>query len=170
MIRPLALLTALLALLPLAGPAAAASPVSLEVAVVSDYRWRGLSLTDPRPTPQATLTANGPRGSYAFLWGSPVANSGPDVEVQLGGGIAQEVAGTTLDLSAAYSLYPGVKGSNLFELTGTASRPLGPVELGLTLVYAPVQRSTGGKRNLYTEVSGRVPVAKGLAVRGTLGR
>ena len=141
MILPFALLAALLAMLPLASPATAAPPVSVEVAVVSDYRWRGLSLTDRRPTPQATVTVDGPRGSYAFLWGPRFVNSGPDVEVQLGGGIAREVTGTTLDLSAAYSLYPGVKGLNLFELTGTASRPVGPVELGLTLVFAPGQRS-----------------------------
>jgi len=54
------------------GTAQAQASVSGSVSVVSDYRWRGYSLSDGRPAAQATLAYDHPSGAYAGLFVSSV--------------------------------------------------------------------------------------------------
>lgn len=149
---------------------AAALPLKADLAMRSDYRNRGLSMTNRRPVLQGNFTLDLPKGSFALLGVSPFKNEGRGVEAVLGAGIARRWQGTEFQLSGSASLYPGQWRDNLFELGLSATRPFGPVELGVSLVYAPPQRSTAHGYNLYSAVNGRVPLAQTpLALRGTAG-
>ncbi|WP_114229157.1 MULTISPECIES: TorF family putative porin [Sphingomonas] len=147
-----------------------ALPLKADFAMRSDYRNRGLSVTNRRPVLQGNFTLDLPAGGFALAAVSPFTNDGRGVELVLGGGISRKWRGTEFQLSANASLYPGQWRDNLFEIGASATRPVGPVELGVSLVYAPPQRSTGHGANLYSAVSARLPLAHTpFALRGTAG-
>jgi uncharacterized protein (TIGR02001 family) len=149
---------------------AAATPLTAQMAMRSDYRNRGLSVTNRRPVLQGSFNLALPKGSSAYAAISPFKNQGRGVELVLGAGLERKVRGTAVQFSANYSLYPGVWRDNLLELGVSATRPFGPVELGIGLVYAPPQRSTGHGHNLYSAVTGRLPLAHTpFALRATAG-
>jgi uncharacterized protein (TIGR02001 family) len=127
-------------------------PVDVEftLAAVSDYRYRGLSLSNKKPSLQAELTATHDTGLYAALWAATIAdNGGADLENQVTVGYAGEAGGIAFDLAAAYYLYPGASGDNYAEFAARVSRAVGPAEVGATLSYAPAQANIGDVDNLY---------------------
>ena len=92
-----------------------------EVAIVSDYIDRGITSSDHDPALQGGVTVELPVGEgdtalYAGVWGSTVdfdeEGDGP-VELELSVGAYGLFGGTGLDwdVSAAYYLYPGARGS-----------------------------------------------------------
>lgn len=119
------------------------------VTLVSDYRFRGVSLSNKDFALQPTLTIKHESGLYAGVWGSNIAdNTGDDIEVDLYAGFAggEEL---TYDIGATYYLYPGVSSLNYVEFTGKAGSTLGPLGLGLQLSYVPSQDNTGNSDNIY---------------------
>jgi uncharacterized protein (TIGR02001 family) len=123
--------------------------ISGGVTVVSDYRFRGVSLSDKDFAVQPTLTIKHESGLYAGVWASNLAeNPGDDIEVDLYAGFAggDEV---TYDIGATYYVYPGVSSFNYLELTGKLGTTLGPVTIGTQLSYVPSQDNTGNSDNVY---------------------
>lgn len=157
MTRTLLLLAGAATALATSAPAAA-RPFKADLAMRSDYRNRGLSVTNRRAVLQGSFSLDLPAGTYALLAASPFKNEGRGVELQAGGGIVRRWRGTQFQLSANASLYPGQTRDNLYELGLSASRPFGPVELGLSFIYAPPQRSTGHGHNLYSLANARLPL------------
>lgn len=147
-----AFLAAVLAVQPAAAQEVPTSPISVTggVDLVSDYRFRGLSLTGGDVAVQPTITLNHSNGLYVGAWGSNIEDSPTfgEVELNLYGGYTTEVApGTSLDLGLTYYWYPdGEKAagpSDYFEATGKLSYMLGPVEATGTVGYAWDQASLG---------------------------
>lgn len=135
-------------------PTEAASPppidVELSLAAITDYRYRGISLSDKKPSAQANLTATHDAGLYAALWAATIAdNGGADLENQISLGYSAESGGLAFDIMAAYYLYPGASSDNYAEFAARASRAAGPVEAGATISYAPAQANIGHIDNLY---------------------
>lgn len=129
----------------------AEGPITLTggVAVVSDYRFRGVSLSDKDFAVQPYLTVSHESGLYAGVWGSNLAeNTGDDVEVDLYAGFAggEEL---TYDIGATYYLYPGVSSFNYVEFTGKLGSTIGPATVGVQLSYVPSQDNTGNNDNIY---------------------
>jgi uncharacterized protein (TIGR02001 family) len=129
----------------------ASGPITLTggVAVVSDYRFRGVSLSDKDFAVQPTLTIKHESGLYAGVWGSNLAeNPGDDVEVDLYAGFAggDEL---TYDIGATYYVYPGVSSFNYVEFTGKLGSTIGPATVGVQLSYVPSQDNTGNNDNIY---------------------
>jgi uncharacterized protein (TIGR02001 family) len=123
--------------------------VSGGVAVVSDYRFRGVSLSDKDFAVQPTLTLSHESGLYVGVWGSNVAeNPGEDVEVDLYAGFAGGDA-VTYDLGVTYYMYPGVSAFNYAEIIGKVGTTVGPATVGAMLAYAPRQDGTGNTDNVY---------------------
>jgi uncharacterized protein (TIGR02001 family) len=136
---------------------AGAVDVSAELGVVSDYRYRGFTLSDGKSAAQASVTIEHDSGAYATLWASTIEEAGfdADVEIDLVGGYAVDLGGSlSLDLSAAYFVYPSEADSNYFEGTAALERTKGPTTLRAGLSFVPKQRGTqdeegGGRRNSY---------------------
>ena len=131
--------------------AEAEGPITISggIAVVSDYRFRGVSLSDKDFAVQPTITIKHESGLYLGAWASNVANNpGDDVELDIYAGFAGGDA-VTYDVGATYYVYPGVSAFNYAELTGKLGTTVGPVTLGGILAYAPSQDGTGNTDNIY---------------------
>ncbi len=120
-------------------------------AVVSDYRFRGVSRTDKGFAVQGSLTVTHASGFYLSAWGS--STSGYDVaggnarqEIDLIGGYSKTFnSGVKLDGGVLYYFYPrdptpGVH-SDFFEPYVDISTTLGPVSAKVTVNYAPKQKA-----------------------------
>ncbi|MBJ7389756.1 MAG: hypothetical protein JHC92_10085 [Sphingomonadaceae bacterium] len=150
----------------------AAGPITLTggVAVVSDYRFRGVSLSDKDFAVQPYLTAKHESGLYVGAWGSNISeNAGDDVEVDLYAGFAggEEV---TYDIGATYFLYPGVSGLNYVEFTGKLGSTYGPATVGVQLSYAPSQDNTGNVDNIYFGTNATIALPNSpISIVGSMG-
>jgi uncharacterized protein (TIGR02001 family) len=140
----------------LAAPAAAQEAetpdwaVEWEVGAVSDYRFRGYSLSDEGPALQGGVTVSAPNGLYAYGWASTIDEYGAGAdgkgaqgEIDLGFGYAGSLAGFDIDVSAVRYLYPGGEDVDFWEIPVSVSRAVGDWTLTLGGAYVPVQDNTG---------------------------
>ena len=123
-------------------PAAASpGPVDLSgtAAVVSDYRFRGVSLSSRDPAVQATLDV-GYRQVFAGVFASSTADRrGAKAEVDLSAGWSAETGPVTSTAGVIAYVYPGGRGTNFAEVFGSVAKTIGPLELTLAANYAPDQ-------------------------------
>jgi uncharacterized protein (TIGR02001 family) len=150
----------------------AIGPVALTggVAVVSDYRFRGVSLSGKDFAVQPYLTLKHESGLYVGAWGSNLSeNDGDDVEMDLYAGFAGG-DDLTYDIGATYYLYPGVSNLNYVEFTGKLGSTVGPATVGVQLSYVPSQDNTGNDDNIYfgTNASIAVPNTP-ISIVGSMG-
>jgi uncharacterized protein (TIGR02001 family) len=132
--------------------------VSGGIALTSDYRFRGVSLSDKDFAVQPTLTVKHESGLYLGVWGSNLAeNAGDDIEVDIFAGFSGGDA-VTYDIGATYYVYPGVSSFNYVELTGKLGTTVGPVTLGGQLSYVPSQDNTGNNDNIYVGSSAAIGI------------
>lgn len=154
-------------------------PISISggAAVVSDYRFRGISLSNEKVAVQPTITVTHESGLYVGTWVSTLPDSPTfgKAEVDLYGGYATEVApGTTVDVGATYYWYPdGVDAfgpSDYVEVYGKLSHDLGPLSATGAVYYAPDQNALGSQDNVYLNlaVSGGIPNTP-VTLTGALG-
>ena len=145
----------------------ASGPFSLSggIAVTSDYRFRGISLSNEKVAVQPTLTVSHESGLYAGVWGStlPDSPSYGKFELDLYGGFATEIAsGTTVDVGVTYYTYPGSEDggapTDYFEGIGKLSHDIGPVSVTGMVAYAPKQNSLGDEDNIYLNLGAGVGV------------
>lgn len=165
-----ALLPAALLCPALAAPAAAADlpgglSVSGTAAIVSDYRFRGVSLTDRDPAVQGSITVGHKSGFYAGTWGSSIDGGdlyGP-TEIDLYAGWAGAIgAGATLDAMVAYYAYPGgndaLGAADYVEATAKISRGFGPVNAAAGAGYSWDQKALAGDNlYLFADLSAAIP-------------
>jgi uncharacterized protein (TIGR02001 family) len=139
----------------LAGSVLAATPASAEdeapaaksdftvtgnVALVTDYRFRGVSLSGGDPAIQGGITLNHSSGFYIGAWSSSLAHTPVygDQELDLFGGWTGEVAsGLTVDAGLLYYVYPSghVGDANYWEPYASVSGSLGPAKLKVGVAY-----------------------------------
>ncbi len=163
----------------LAGSAFVAVPASAEdetappseftvtgnVALVTDYRFRGLSLSGGDPAIQGSINLNHSSGLYVGTWAS-------SLEEDLGyGSIETDIyagwtgplgSSVTADVGLLYYAYfnSGVGDDlNYFEPYASLSTTLGPVTGKLGVAYAWTQDALGGDDSvyLYTDLSTGIP-------------
>ena len=144
------------AALPADTPAAIA--VSGFGALVSDYRFRGVSRSREGVAVQASVRADTRPGLYAAAWASSVrGQASADAEVDLYGGWTRTRGGWTPDVGVYGYLFPGGRGLDFYEVYGALTHDLGPASATVGVNYAPPQR--GGRDNVYvyTSLSADVP-------------
>ena len=127
-----------------------------EVGLVSDYRYRGLSLSDEKPALQAGATVSTRGGWYAGTWGSTIAEYGvgPDgdganLEVDLFAGRAFSLGAYDVDVAVQAYLYPGGSDVNFAEIPVSVSRTAGAWTWSLGAVYTPRQDVAVPEANHY---------------------
>ncbi len=119
-----------------------------EAALVSDYRFRGVSRSSGDPAVQASVRVDTLPGFYASGWASSVAGyAGADAEVDLYGGWTRNIGGWQPDAGIYGYVFPGGHGASFYEVYGSLSRDLGPASATVGVNYAPPQR--GGRDNVY---------------------
>jgi uncharacterized protein (TIGR02001 family) len=127
--------------------------VSGSVALVSDYRFRGVSQSDEEMAIQGGLTVSHADGFYLSTWASNLAGwgtfGGANMELDLVGGFKHDLGGgTALDVGVTWYMYPGGADTTDFaegyaKLSGT----LGPVNALVGVAYAPKQKALGNFSN-----------------------
>lgn len=128
--------------------------VSGSAAVVSDYRFRGLSLSAGDPTIQGSVTVTHASGFYAGVWGSGLEDSPVygHTELDFTAGWSGEIgSGIVADAGLTYYVYPNghVGKANMVEPYASLRTTLGPATAKLGVAYAPSQASLGHEDNLY---------------------
>lgn len=168
--------------------------VSGSIALLSDYRFRGVSQTDEELAIQGGFSVGHESGAYVGAWASNLSGwgtfVGSNTELDLYGGYALELGAATLDVGVTWYMYPGgADTTDFFEPYVKLSSTLGPVEGLVGVAYAPKQEALGKvfftgadaaagvpndpgdkEDNLYiwTDLSAGVPNT-GLTVKGHLG-
>lgn len=144
--------------------------ISANAGLVSDYRYRGLSLSAGGPALQGGIDVETEMGLFAGAWASTIADySGAAVEVDFSVGYGGKAAGFDYALTGNAYLYPGGSDVNFVEFRLDIARELGPATLGAELSYVPHQRNTGtANRYAGGSIALAVPGADGLvaSVRG----
>jgi len=127
--------------------------VSGSAALVSQYRFRGISLSDEDAAVQAGLTASHESGFYVGTWGSSLAGfgsfGGSNTEVDVFGGYKAELGAATLDVGLLWYLYPGTDGTDYAEPYASISTSFGPASAKFGVAYAPKQDAIGDEDNIY---------------------
>lgn len=124
--------------------------ISFDLALFSDYRFRGVSLSDKDPAFQPTITLEHKSGLYVSAWGSNIARfADTNIELDLTAGWSGSAGGADLSAGVIGYLYPGGTGGNYVETFGSIGTTLGPVEAKIGAAYAPSQKNIGDEDNLY---------------------
>lgn len=139
--------------------------VSGGITVASQYRFRGISLSDEHAALQGTINLNHNSGFYIGVWGSNLDGwgelGGSNLELDVYGGWKGDVTkGVTLDAGLLYYAYPGSKGGDFefFESYAKASGNIGPVSTTVGAAYAWKQDALADNGNLYLFNDNSLPI------------
>ncbi|MFO7189605.1 MAG: TorF family putative porin [Pseudomonadota bacterium] len=160
--------------------AGAESPHSFSgnFALVSDYRFRGISQTDRDPGIQGGFDYEHASGFYIGNWNASVTtdlfNGGAGLEMDLYAGYRGEVEGFSYDIGVLQYYYPGAK------VAGTNTR-YDTTELYIGAGYGPISAkiwygvsdkwfaSKDAKGSIYYELNGEFPLSDKLSLVAHVG-
>jgi uncharacterized protein (TIGR02001 family) len=132
--------------------------VSANIGVVSDYRFRGISLSDRDPAVQGGVDLTTRAGWFVGTWASSIAKyGGTNAELDLYAGFANEFAGLDVSASANAYVYPGGHGVNYVELQSSIGKSFGAVRIATEFFYVPDQKNTLTD-NIYIGASLSAPI------------
>jgi uncharacterized protein (TIGR02001 family) len=151
--------------------------IDVTVSVVSDYRFRGWSLSGEDPALQLDASATHESGFYAGVFASSIEAYGGDeegtgatVELDFYAGWGGELSGWLVDLGAQVYTYPGADDVNYFVLPVSVTRSLGPVDLTAGFEHAPAQSALGDETSNYTWLEAAwTPFDWDVAFRSSIG-
>lgn len=131
--------------------------VSGNVAIVTDYRFRGVSLSGGDFAIQGGIDVAHSSGFYVGTWASSLDDGGSglgDMELDVYGGWSGDIASNLkLDAGLLYYIYPakdqGFGKSDYFEPYVKLSSQFGPLGATLGVAYAWDQKALGSEDNLY---------------------
>ncbi|WP_230292787.1 TorF family putative porin [Croceicoccus sp. Ery5] len=169
----------------LAGSALVATPalaqdeseisVSANVAMVTDYRFRGVSYSGGDFAIQGGFDIAHSSGFYIGTWASslePTSTGYGNTEVDIYGGYSGAINDTvSFDVGLLYYMYPSASGdTDYYEPYASVTAALGPAEVTAGVAYAWDQDSTANQDNLYlyTDVGFGVPGTP-VTISGHLG-
>lgn len=140
---------------------------SANVAFATEYRFRGVNLSDGEFAVQGGFDISHSSGIYVGTWASNLDEQTVgygSTEVDLYGGWGGDLSdGVSADVGVIYYMYPdapGVAGdTDYIEFYGSLSFSLASVSVTPGIAYAPDQSSLGSTDNLYlyTDVSVGIP-------------
>lgn len=126
---------------------------------MSDYRNRGVSLSDNDFALQGGVNVSGRKGLSGGLWASSIdSTGGSELELDVFAAKSFQVKDASISVGGIGYLYPG--GSNLAygEATVVVSKPVGPFDLSVGANYAPQQQNLGSRDNIYVYTNAAAPL------------
>lgn len=150
--------------------------VTANVAITSEYRFRGVDLSGGELAIQGGVDVAHESGIYVGTWASSLDETTlgfGSTELDIYGGWSGDLAeGLSADVGAIAYLYPdaGPGDFDVFEFYGSLTYGLGPAEITTGVAYSPKQDSLGSTDNLYlyTDVGFGIPNTP-LTLTGHLG-
>jgi uncharacterized protein (TIGR02001 family) len=139
--------------------------VSANVALTSEYRFRGVDLSGGNLTIQGGVDVAHESGIYVGTWASSLDEDTVgygSTELDIYGGWGGNVAeGVAVDVGVIGYLYPdaGPGDFDYVEFYGSVAFTLGPAEAKVGAAYAPKQDSLGATDNtyIYTDLGVGIP-------------
>jgi len=155
--------------------AASGPDIAWNVALTSDYVFRGVSQTEEEAAISGGVDLT--YGSfYAGAWASNVSYAGDDdtnAEIDLYGGFRTEAEGWALDIGAVGYLYtnqPDNADYDYVELKLAASRAIGPATIGAAVYYSPDFFGAAEDEATYVEANAAFSPADKWTIGGAVGR
>jgi uncharacterized protein (TIGR02001 family) len=158
--------------------------VSANVAIATDYLFRGISQTNEDPAIQGGFDygfdLSEPADFYAGVWASnvefgedPSVVNGATIEIDYYGGFNGQFMGVDWDIGGLYYQYPGSSSSLDYDYAegyGSLGYAFGPVDAKLGLNYSPDHFAGSGDATwLYGEL-GTSALPAGFGLNFQLGR
>jgi uncharacterized protein (TIGR02001 family) len=117
--------------------------IEANVGLTSDYRFRGVSLSDRKPALQGGVDVSIREGVFAGVWGSSIAKyGGVNYEFDVLAGFANTVAGIDMSAGGYAYIYPGGTGVNCLELLTSLGKSFGKVKVSAEFAYTLNQENT----------------------------
>ncbi|NVJ98695.1 MAG: hypothetical protein HWE25_11115 [Alphaproteobacteria bacterium] len=138
----------------------AAFTLSANAGIFTEYRFRGLSLSDHDPAIQGGFDLEHESGFYIGTWGSsiePVGSS--ELELDIYAGYATEIGSLSTDIGILAYTYPGAGDTHYIELYGSVGGTLQEtVEWTLGAAYVWDQENVGDQDNIYLYLDTSMPL------------
>ncbi len=129
--------------------------LSANVAVVSEYRFRGISMSDKDIAIQGGVDLATSSGFYAGTWGSSIETyGGSETELDVYAGYATELGDLSFDVGILAYTYPGSTDTTYWEAYSSVGGSLGDLGWTLGAAYAFDQSSIGSQDNIYVYLDG----------------
>lgn len=140
------------------------------VTLLTDYRFRGISLSDKKGALQGSLEVS-KSGFYVGSWASSLTEkSGANLELDYYGGYRGTVKDVDYDVGVTVYTYPGLASSAYVEAYGYLSGTLGKTSLTTGAAYVWGQDNLGGQKNSYVILNSGTGLSKsGIALNTHLG-
>jgi uncharacterized protein (TIGR02001 family) len=140
--------------------------ISGSAALVSDYRFRGVSQSDEGIALQGGFTVSHESGFYVGTWASNLAGwgtfGGANLELDIFAGYTLPVGEGTLDVGGTWYMFPsGADTTDFVEFYAKLSGDLGPVGLTAGVAYAPSQEALGNVFATGAAASAGIPTDPG---------
>lgn len=128
--------------------------LSANVALTSEYRFRGVNLSGGDLAIQGGIDLALPAGFYVGTWASSIDEDTVGfghTELDIYGGWSGEFGNVSTDVGVIYYSYPnaGIDSTDYVEFYGSVGVGIGPFDVTGGVAYAPEQDSLGMTDNLY---------------------
>lgn len=136
--------------------------VSGSASLVSDYRFRGVSLSSEDIAIQGSMTVSTDTGFYAGFWGSsietftnpppdllPADITGAEAEIDVVFGYSTSFDALSVNVGTTYFHFPGGIDVDYWEPYLNLGYGPGPLSASVLVAYAPDQDDIGGEDNIY---------------------
>jgi len=135
---------------------------SANAALVTDYRFRGISLSDKDMAFQGGFDIATKSGFYVGTWGSSIESfEGSELELDIYGGYATSFNDLDFDIGILAYTYPGSDDTTYWEAYSSVGGSAGPIGWTLGAAYAFDQDSIGGDDNIYVYLDTSMPLGDG---------
>jgi uncharacterized protein (TIGR02001 family) len=140
------------------------------VALVSDYRARGITVSDNDPAIQGGFDVSEASGWSAGVWASSMEEAnGATMELDIYAARTFKVGESEIALGVTAYTYPGGDHLNYGEVLANVTQAIGPVDATVAVAYAWGQDTLGDADNFYVSLNGTTPVGRLGAVPVSLG-
>lgn len=161
----------------LGASSAGAVEIDASAALATDYRFRGISLSNGHPVVEASIEASIPKGWFAGAEAivgasprSPVRTRRHDAEIDLTAGWSRSLGLLTPSVGVIGYVFPGGGETANGEVFGALEGALGPATLTVGVNYAPDQAAAPGG-NFYTFARARAGIpATPFSLSASVGR
>lgn len=141
------------------------------VALTSEYVFRGISQSNEEPTVQGGIDwTHEETGLYLGVWGSGVDFADASSEFDFYGGVNGTLHGFTWDAGAIYYHYPGADDEldyDFWELALAAGYDFGVAGLSASVNYSPDYFASSGDA-VYTALNATVPLPYNFTASGSV--
>ncbi len=161
-----------------AGMAQSATPavsISGNLGLFSDYRFRGISLTDRKPALQGGFDLSHASGLYLGNWNSNIDSAfynGSNLEMDVYGGYRTDLGGVGIDVGVIYYYYPGSGKGGTSKIDNTeiyVGASFGPLSAKYSHAVSDFFSAPNTKASRYFDLGYAQDLGNGLGVNAHVG-